>query len=130
VTHVISALQYMPFFLVYYFFVSIAINLNTNNTYIHGWKGYAVAIFMVVGGLVIWMVLQYGSLFINKVAMEPGQSLNSILLFATIPSLTVATIYAKRLYKMTGNVMSAAFFNTILFTLITAANTIVYSFLK
>jgi len=130
VTHVLSALQYMPFFLVYYFFVSIAINLNTNNTYINGWKGYAVAIFMVVGGLVIWMVLQYGSLFINKVAMYPAQSLNSILLFATIPSLTVATIYAKRLYKMTGNVMTAAFLNTILFTMITAANTIVYSFLK
>lgn len=130
VTHVISALQYMPFLLVYYFFVSIAINLNTNNTYINGWKGYAVAIFMVVGGLVIWMFLQYGSLFINKVAMYPGQSLNSILLFALIPSLTVATIYAKRLYKMTGNVMTAAFLNTILFTIITAANTIVYSFLK
>jgi hypothetical protein len=130
VSHVMSALQYAPFFLVYYFFVSIAINLNTNNTYINGWKGYAVAIFMVVGGLVIWMVMQYGSLFINYVAMEPGQSLNSILLFATIPSLTVATIYAKRLYKMTGNVMTAAFFNTVLFTLITAANTIVYSFLK
>jgi hypothetical protein len=130
VSHVMSALQYAPFFLVYYFFVSIAINLNTNNTYINGWKGYAVAIFMVVGGLVIWMVMQYGSLFMNKVAMEPGQSLNSILLFATIPSLTVATIYAKRLYKMTGNVMTAAFFNTVLFTLITAANTIVYSFLK
>jgi len=130
VSHVLSALQYAPFFLVYYFFVSIAINLNTNNTYINGWKGYAVAIFMVVGGLVIWMFMQYGSLFTNYVAMEPGQSLNSILLFATIPSLTVATIYAKRLYKMTGNVMTAAFFNTVLFTLITAANTIVYSFLK
>ena len=130
VSHVMSALQYVPFFLVYYFFVSIAINLNTNNTYINGWKGYAVAIFMVVGGLVIWMGLQYGNLFINKVAMYPGQSLNSILLFATIPSLTVATIYAKRLYKMTGNVMTAAFFNTVLFTLITAANTIIYSFLK
>ncbi|NTW96540.1 MAG: hypothetical protein HGB31_07985 [Erysipelotrichaceae bacterium] len=130
VSHVMSALQYAPFFLVYYFFVSIAINLNTNNTYINGWKGYAVAIFMVVGGLVIWMIMQYGSLFTNMVAMEPGQSLNSILLFATIPSLTVATIYAKRLYKMTGNVMTAAFFNTVLFTLITAANTIVYSFLK
>jgi hypothetical protein len=130
VSHVLSALQYAPFFLVYYFFVSIAINLNTNNTYINGWKGYAVAIFMVVGGLVIWMFMQYGSLFTNMVAMEPGQSLNSILLFATIPSLTVATIYAKRLYKMTGNVMTAAFFNTVLFTLITAANTIVYSFLK
>ena len=120
----------MPFFLVYYFFVSIAINLNTNNTYINGWKGYAVAIFMVVGGLIIWMVLQYGSLFINKIALYPGQSLNSILLFALIPSLIVATVYAKRLYKMTGNVMTAAFLNTILFTMITAANTVVYSFLK
>lgn len=130
VSHVLSALQYMPFFLVYYFFISIAINLNTNNTYINGWKGYAVAIFMVVGGLIIWMIMQYGSLFMNKIAMEPGQSLNSILLFATIPSLIVATIYAKRLYKMTGNVMTAAFLNTILFTMITAANTIVYSFLK
>lgn len=130
VSHVLSALQYMPFFLVYYFFVSIAINLNTNNTYINGWKGYAVAIFMVVGGLIIWMVLQYGSLFINKIALYPDQSLNSILLFALIPSLIVATVYAKRLYKMTGNVMTAAFLNTILFTMITAANTVVYSFLK
>ena len=45
-------------------------------------------------------------------------------------SLIVATVYAKRLYKMTGNVMTAAFLNTILFTMITAANTVVYSFLK
>ncbi len=130
VSHLMSALQYAPFFLVYYFVISIAINLNTNNTYINGWKGYAVAIFMVVGGLVIWMVLQYGMLFTTMTAMYPGQSLNSILLFALIPSLIVATIYAKRLYKMTGNVMTAAFLNTLLFTMITAANTIIYSFLK
>ena len=81
----------------------------------------------MVGGLVVFLALQYGLLFFTQRALVPNQALNPILLFALIPSLIVATFYTKKLYEETGNVYTGAFLNTILMTLILAANTTTYS---
>jgi len=72
----------------------------------------------MVGGLVVFLALQYGLLFFTQRALVPNQALNPILLFALIPSLIVATFYTKKLYEETGNVYTGAFLNTILMTLI------------
>lgn len=119
---VVVWLRYLPFFFVYYFINAIAINANTR-----GKKGgYAIAIGLNVGGLILWLLCQYGMVFTTGTAMLPAQSLNGILLFATIPCLAIAAVYAKKLFEKTHNVWLAAFINTMLFTMITVANTVMF----
>lgn len=119
---VVVWLRYLPFFFVYYFINAIAINANTR-----GKKGgYAIAIGLNVGGLLLWLLCQYGMDFATGTAMLPAQSLNGILLFATIPCLAIAAVYAKKLFEKTHNVWLAAFINTMFFTMITVANTVMF----
>ncbi|ULO09889.1 hypothetical protein H1230_14640 [Paenibacillus sp. 19GGS1-52] len=122
IEHLITALRYMPFFLIYYFVSVVALNANTR-----GRKGeYLLSIILNVGGLILWMAAQYGKDFITGVALYPGQALNGILLFALVPCLVLAAIYARKIFDKTNNVWLASFLNTLLFTIITAANTAMF----
>mgnify|MGYP000194248440 FL=1 len=122
VEHLITALRYMPFFLIYYFVSVVALNANTR-----GQRGeYLLSIILNVGGLILWMAAHYGKDFITGVAMYPGQSLNGILLFAMIPILIIAAVYARKLYEKTNNVWVASFLNTILFTIVAVVNTAMF----
>jgi len=122
--HFVAALKYAPFFFLYFYVTGITINSNTN--YMNKFKGYLTAIFSIVGGLIIFLLLHYGKLFIDGQALWPAQALSSILLIALIPTLIVATIYNKYLFKKTGNVYTGTFLNTFLMTMITVANTTLY----
>jgi len=119
---VVVWLRYLPFFFVYYFINAIAINANTRGKR----GGYAIAIGLNVGGLILWLLCQYGMDFATGTAMLPAQALNGILLVATIPCLAIAAVYAKKLFEKTHNVWLAAFINTMLFTMITVANTVMF----
>ena len=120
--NVIAALRYLPFFFIYYFANAVAIGANTR-----GRKcGWLLGAAMNVLGLVIWVALQYGLLFARGVSLEPDQALNGILLFALIPCLALAGIYANRLSEKTNNMWLPAFLNTILFTMITLGNTAIF----
>ena len=120
--HVLTAMRYMPVFFIFYFFNTIAITANAQ-----GRKGgIFIAITLNVGGLVLWLAIQYVVLFSTGVAWYPTMALNTILLFALTPCLAVAAVYAYKLYNKTNNVYLAAFLNTIFFTLITIANTAVF----
>lgn len=122
VEHLIATLRYLPFFFLYYFINVVGLNANTR-----GRKGgYLLSIALNIGGLVGWVALQYGLVFSTGVAMYPGQALNGILLFALIPCLAVAAVFARKLYEKTNNVWLPAFLNTILFTLISCANTALF----
>lgn len=120
VEHFRTALRYLPYFFVFYFVNAIVVSVNTN-----GLKrgGYWAAIGLNAGGLVLWLLYHYGKLFLTGVAAYPTQTLNGILLFALVPVLGIAGVYARKLYEETGNVWLAAFLNAILFTMLTAANT-------
>lgn len=122
VENLIAALRYMPFFLVYYFINTVALNANTR-----GRKGgYATSVLLNIGGLVLWLAFQYGSDFLTGVAAYPAQALNGILLIALFPCLGIAAVFARKAFEKTNNVWLAAFLNTILFTIITAANTAMF----
>ncbi|MGB4658216.1 MAG: alpha/beta hydrolase [Mobilitalea sp.] len=120
--HVLVALRYLPLFFIYYFINTIAVNANTR-----GKKGgYAIAIFLNIGGLLLWLLLQYGLDFARGVALFPAQSLNGILLIATVPCLGVAAVFAKKIFEKTNNVWLASFVNSMLFTMIMVANTAMF----
>lgn len=121
-----AMLRYAPTFLFYYLLSSAAIMVNTNTEAAQGIKGYLLAMALNCGGIVIFLIRQYGTLFLTGVAAHPAQALSSILLFAMVPTLMFAACFSRALYKRTGNVWTAAFLNAILVTVMTLANTCVY----
>lgn len=123
VEHVLTALRYLPYFFVFYLINVTVVNVNSRG--MAKW-GNLTAIALNIGGLVLWLLRQYGLLLIRGVAAHPTESLNAIILFALVPILGLAAVYSRKLFEETGNVWLAAFLNTILFTMITAANTAMF----
>lgn len=121
-----AALKYMPFFFIYYLVAGSACISNTNTEKLQGAWGYVLAALTNMGGILVWLVLQYGMLFTTGSALYPSAALDGILLMALVPTLAVASCITRLLYKKTGNVWTAAFFNTILMTMMTVANTTIY----
>lgn len=121
-----DVLIYLPTFLLYYLISSVAICINTNTERLQGVKGYIVAIILNAGGITLFLLHQYGKLFLTGTAAHPTQALSSILLVAMVPTLAIAACFSRALYKRTGNIWTPAFFNAILMTLMTLANTCVY----
>ena len=125
-SHIPAALVYVPFFFIYYFISGAAAVANTSSEKMQGVKGYVVASLTNMGGILLWLILQYGMDFATGTAFYPNEALSGILLVALVPTLVVSSCYTKFLYKKTGNIYTAAFLNALLLTIITVANTTVY----
>ena len=121
-----AALKYMPLFLIYYAVAGMACVYNTSSEKLQGAWGYVLAALTNMGGILIWLALQYGKLFATGSAFYPGEDLSGILLFALVPTLAIASCLTKLFYKRTGNIWTAVFFNTMHMTMMTVANTTVY----
>ena len=121
-----AAFRYMPTFILYYIVSSAAICINTNTEKLQGVKGYLVAMLLNAGGITVYLIRQYGTLFATGAAAHPTQALSSILLVAMVPTLAIAACFSRALYKRTGNIWTPAFLNGILMTVMTVANTCVY----
>ena len=112
--HFVSFLRYVPAYFIFYFINSVVVASNTKD--VKGWKGTLYALFLNIGGLVIFLAYQYGKLFLTGTAAVPSLALPGILLFGLVPSLAIAAIFARKFYEKTNNVWTSAFFNTFLFT--------------
>ena len=104
--------------------------LNTNSKYLQGTKGYLVAFFMNISGLLVWQVIQYGKLFSTGAAAWPTVNLNSITLYGTLAILFVATLITKKFLEKTNNVYTGAFLNTIVVTLMAISTSTMYIHLQ
>ena len=120
-----AILRYLPTFLLFYVVSTISITINTNTEKLQGWKGYAVAIVLNAGGPIIWLAIQYISLFATGVAYWDGAALSGIMMVAMVPTLSIAAIISRNLYKKTGNIWAPAILNAVLMTTMTLANTMV-----
>ena len=120
-----AILRYLPTFLAFYLVSSVGIMINTNTTGTQGFWGYLLAIALNAGGAIIWLARQYITLFSTGVAAHPGSALSGIMLVAMVPTLSIAAIISRNLYKKTGNIWTAAFLNGILMTTMAIANTMV-----
>ncbi len=118
--------KYVPTFFAFYLISTASIFVNTNTESMKGLKGYCLAIAMNAGGIFLWLVRQYGTLFATGVAAHPNAALSGIVLVAMVPTLAIAAILSRALYKRTGNVWTPAFLNAMLMTIMTVANTTVY----
>ena len=121
-----AVLKYLPTFFLFYLISSASIFVNTHTESLAGVKGYFLAMALNAGGIFLWLIRQYGTLFATGVAAHPNAALSGIVLVAMVPTLAIAAILSRALYKRTGNVWTPAFLNAILMTLMTVANTTVY----
>lgn len=120
-----AILRYLPTFLAFYLVSTIGITINTNTAAQKGVWGYLLAIALNAGGAIIWLARQYITLFSTGVAAHPGSALSGIVLVAMVPTLSIAAIISRYLYKKTGNIWTPAFLNAFLMTIMTVANTMV-----
>lgn len=125
--HLVALMKYAPLFFVFYFVVGLSINVNTADERFEGIKGYLVSIFMFVGGLIFYLLYQYGSLFMTGTAAFPAEALSSIVVIGLVPVLIIAAIFNRYFYRLTGNIYLGAFINALLMTLILLANTALYA---
>ena len=86
---------------------TISITVNTNKENLQGWKGYVTAVLMNAGGPALWVAIQYGTLFATGTAFYPDAALSGIMIIAMVPTLAVAAVISRALYKKTGNVWTA-----------------------
>ena len=120
-----AILRYLPTFLLFYVVSTAAITVNTNTEKLKGFWGYLVAIILNAGGPILWLANQYGMLFGTGVATHPGSALSGIVLVAMVPTLSIAAVISRSLYKKTGNIWLPAFLNALLMTTMAVANTMV-----
>lgn len=120
-----AILRYLPTFLLFYIVSTAGITVNTNTEKLQGVKGYLLAIALNAGGAILWLAVQYISLFTSGVAAYPNAALSGIILVAMVPTLSIAAIISRNLYKKTGNIWTPAFLNALLMTTMTIANTMV-----
>ncbi len=118
-------LRYLPTFLLFYVVSTAAITVNTNTEKLKGFWGYLIAIVLNAGGPILWLLNQYGMLFGTGVAAHPGSDLSGIVLVAMVPTLGIAAVISRNLYKKTGNIWLPAFLNALLMTTMAIANTMV-----
>ena len=120
-----AILRYLPTFLLFYLISTAGITVNTNTDRLQGAKGYILAILLNAGGPILWLAVQYITLFSTGVAWQPGSALSGIVLVAMVPTLSIAAIISRNLYKKTGNIWMPACLNAVLMTTMTIANTMV-----
>ena len=120
-----AILRYLPTFLAFYLVSTVGIAINTNTAGTQGFKGYLLAIALNAGGAILWLARQYITLFSTGVAAHPGSALSGIMLVAMVPTLSIAAVISRNLFKKTGNIWTPAFLNALLMTTMAIANTMV-----
>ncbi len=120
-----AILRYLPTFLLFYVVSTAAITINTNTEKAKGVWGYLLAIALNAGGAILWLGRQYITLFSTGVAAHPESALSGIVLVAMVPTLSIAAIISRNLYKRTGNIWTPACINALLMTTMAVANTMV-----
>ncbi len=114
--------RYLLFFGIYYVLSGIA-----NQTYrvsnIPEWATIAINSFFNIFGLLLVILIQYGTFKSSGVLWQSDMALGYIVLFPTVAVLVFATIISRVLYKKTGNIWLGSLINAILFTIITVSNT-------
>ena len=119
-----AILRYLPTFILFYLISTASITINTNGCK-RVW-GYILAMLLNAGGITLWLIVQYCTLFSTGVGFYPTAALSGIVLVAMVPTLAIAACISRALYKRTGNIWTPAFINALLMTIMTVANTTVY----
>lgn len=74
-------------------------------------RQYAGNLFALAGGFLIFLVLQYGSLFVTGFLLTPSEPLNTIVMIQFVPLLAIVAILSTCTYRLTASWLPGAFIN-------------------
>lgn len=117
-----TMVRYAVFFGIF-FTVSALFNENYRAKNLPEWASILINIFFNVFGVLLVVAIQYSEFNSTGVLWQPEMALGYIVLIPMIPILAIATVISRRMTAKTGNMWLGAFINTMLFTIITCANT-------
>ncbi len=76
-------------------------------------KQYASNILALMGGFLVFLILQYGSLFLSGFLLTPAQPLNTIVMLQFVPLLTIVGVISTYTYRRTASYLPGAFINAL-----------------
>lgn len=117
-----TMVRYAVFFGIF-FTVSAIFNETYRAKNIPDWATTLINIFFNVFGVILVIAIQYGEFCASGVMWQSDMALGYIVLIPMVPILAIATLISRRMTAKTGNMWLGAFINTMLFTIITCANT-------
>lgn len=117
-----TMVRYAVFFGIF-FTVSAIFNENYRAKNLPEWASILINVFFNIFGVLLVVAIQYGEFRSTGVMWQSDMALGYIVLIPMIPILAVATVISRRMTAKTGNMWLGAFINTMLFTIITCANT-------
>lgn len=117
-----TMVRYAVFFGIF-FVVSAIFNENYRAKNLPEWASILINIFFNIFGVLLVIAIQYGQFTKTGVMWQSDMALGYIVLIPMIPILAIATVISRRMAAKTGNMWLGAFINTMLFTIITCANT-------
>lgn len=118
-----TAIRYMTVFVMFYFVNSIVINGGNRIKGMPEWLNIMICAIFNVFGIALVFGIQYGTFFATGAMWQWDMNMTYVVLFPIIPILVIAAILSRKLYRATGSIWLPVFLNTILFTMITVANT-------
>ncbi len=117
-----TMVRYAVFFGIF-FTVSALFNETYRVKNIPDWATTLINVFFNVFGVILVVAIQYGEFGATGVMWQPEMNLGYIVIIPMIGVLAIATVISRRMAAKTGNMWLGAFINTMLFTIITCANT-------
>lgn len=117
-----TMVRYAVFFGIF-FTVSALFNETYRVKNIPDWATTLINVFFNIFGVILVVAIQYGEFGATGVMWQPEMNLGYIVIIPMIGVLAVATVISRRMAAKTGNMWLGAFINTMLFTIITCANT-------
>lgn len=117
-----TMMRYALFFGIF-FCVSALFNEGFRAKNLPEWATILINVFFNIVGVLLMISIQYGVFTTSGVLWQKDMALGYIVLIPMVPILAIATVISRRMTAKTGNVWLGAIINTLLFTMITCANT-------
>lgn len=76
-------------------------------------RHYGGNLFALAGGFLIFLLLQYGSLFVTGFLLTPSEPLNTIVMIQFVPLLAIVAILSTWTYRLTASWLPGAFVNAL-----------------
>lgn len=111
-----SFLAYLPLFAIFFVLLGrslhTGLSVATDSESRERWSNMAI----LAGGFFVFLVLQYGSLFVTGRLLTPAESLNTIVMIQFVPLLLIVSLISTWSWRLTGHYLPGAWINSLLVT--------------
>ncbi len=123
------ALLYVPFFLLYFFANSVAIN-GFNRFTLRGKEWLNTLVLALANSLapIVLVIVQYVTFFVTGYTVPGFGGIFSIWLFPVIVILAVSAVISRKIYRATNNPYIGGFINAAVVTIISVTNTLTVTY--